>query len=367
MKIACTGGGTGGHIFPGIAVIDELKRLEDAIEVVWIGSGKELERGITSRFGIPYYAVPAGKLRRYFSIQNVFDVFKIAAGIAYSIILLKRLKIELLFSKGGYVAVGPVLAAWILRIPVITHESDCDPGLATRIISRFAETILLPYERTRVEHFGSSVKDVRVTGNPVRGELFRASGERGRNILHIGPEKSLVLVLGGSQGARQINRLIGEIRDELLDEAAVVHQMGSLDFVSSETDNYITAPFFDSEFPDILAAADLVISRAGAGTVWENGVLAKASILIPLGSGSSRGDQLRNAGLFEEEGAAVMLSGQDANGRELLKQSRTLLRDPEAMNRMKRNAARICNPDAGEKIARIIIERVRSVKRGVPQ
>src|SRR6056297_3264500 len=172
ITIACTGGGTGGHVFPGIAVIDQLKQLDSgsALRIVWIGSGKDIERKITGRFDIPYYAVPSGKLRRYFSFRNFVDVFKVTAGIVSSLFLLKRLKAVVLFSKGGYVAVAPVIAARILKIPVITHESDRDPGLATRIAARFADKILLPYQASRMQYFPQAGNRVAVVGNPVRAE-----------------------------------------------------------------------------------------------------------------------------------------------------------------------------------------------------
>lgn len=377
VKIACTGGGTGGHIFPGIAVLEELKRKRADLEICWIGSGKQLEREIISRFGIPYYAVPSGKLRRYFSLQNILDIFRLIGGFFSALLLLRRLKADVLFSKGGYVSVAPVLAAAALRIPVLTHESDRDPGLATRIIARFADVILLPYEQTRREYYGGSEKgssggkrtrggkkyrrkkdrerEVIVTGNPVRRELLQGDAARGREFLKIGSERPIVLVLGGSQGALQINQLIERIREELLKDAAVVHQMGSLDYKASRTPGYITAPIFNAEFPDILAAADLVVSRAGAGTVWENGVLGKAAVLVPLGSGSSRGDQMRNAELFVREGAAVALSGEEASPERLLEQVTDLLRNPEKRRNMGARALGICFPDAAERIADIVL------------
>ena len=387
MKIACTGGGTGGHIFPGIAVLEELKRKRTDLEICWIGSGKQLERGIISRFGIPYFAVPSGKLRRYFSLQNFLDVFRLIGGFFSALLLLRRLKVDVLFSKGGYVSVAPVLAAAALRIPVITHESDRDPGLATRIIARFADVVLLPYEQTRSEHFGGGVDGYRggvkgnhsngkgnrggkqldgkksgkreliVTGNPVRREVLQGDAERGRKHLKLGSERPIVLVLGGSQGARQINQLIERIREELLKDAAVVHQMGILDYKVSHTPGYITAPIFNAEFPDILAAADLVVSRAGAGTVWENGVLGKAAVLIPLGSGSSRGDQMRNAELFVREGAAVALSGEAATPERLLEHVTDLLRNPEKRRDMGDRALGICIPDAAERIADVVLSK----------
>lgn len=356
MTIACAGGGTGGHVFPGIAVIDQLRQIESSpkLHIVWIGSGKEIERKILARFEIPYYAVPAGKLRRYFSFQNFADVFKLGAGIVASLLLLKRLKAEVLFSKGGYAAVAPVIAARMLKIPIITHESDRDPGLATRIAARFADRILLPYQATRAEYYPKAGDRAIVLGNPVRAELFNGDPERGRELLKLPAKEPLALVLGGSQGARQVNQLVAAILPQLLEEAVVVHQMGELDYRPSSTPRYITADLFHSEFPHILAAADLIISRAGAGTIWESGVLGKPSILIPLGGESSRGDQVRNAQLFAERGAAVLLEGETLNPESLLEQTLRLLRDGNAREAMGQAAAELCPADAAGRIAELI-------------
>ena len=372
VTIACTGGGTGGHVFPGIAVIDQLKKIDSSteLEVVWIGSGKQIERDITRRFDVPYYAVPSGKLRRYFSLQNFLDIFKLIAGIIVSIRLLKKLKAGVLFSKGGYVAVAPVIAARILGIPILTHESDRDPGLATRIAARFADYILLPYEATRVEHFseasgevhGTKQRRVVVTGNPVREELFSGDAARGRELLGLPESDPIVLVLGGSQGARQVNLMLKEILPQLLEQALVVHQMGELDYEPSAVPRYITAALFHEEFPHILAAADVIISRAGAGTLWESGTLGKASVLIPLGGESSRGDQVRNARLFTERGAAVMLEGDSLSSESLLEHIHRLLQDKAERRAMGQAAAELCPPDAARRIAELIYSHALSAR-----
>jgi UDP-N-acetylglucosamine--N-acetylmuramyl-(pentapeptide) pyrophosphoryl-undecaprenol N-acetylglucosamine transferase len=356
MTIVCAGGGTGGHVFPGIAVIDHLRQMESnsKLHIVWIGSGKEIERKIIGRFEIPYYAVPAGKLRRYFSLQNFLDVFKIGAGIVASLVLLKRLKADVLFSKGGYAAVAPVIAARILKIPIITHESDRDPGLATRIAARFADRILLPYQTTLAEYYPRAGARALVPGNPVRAELFSGDPAHGRDLLKVPENEPIVLVLGGSQGARQVNQLLAEVLPQLLQEAVVVHQMGQLDFQASQEPRYITADIFHSEFPHILAAADLIISRAGAGTLWESGVLGKPSLLIPLGGESSRGDQVRNARLFAERGAAVVLEGSTLTPAALLEHTRRLLRNKNEREAMGRAAAELCPADAAGRIAELI-------------
>lgn len=354
-KIACVGGGTGGHIYPGVAVIEELRKKNPSVNICWIGSGLELEREILKRFGIPYYSVPSGKLRRYFSLRNFSDLFRVAAGIVTAFFLLKKLDVNLVFSKGGYVAVGPVIAAKVLGIPIVAHESDRDPGLATRITARFADTLLLPYLQSKVEHFARFPGMILVTGNPVRPELFQGSAEQGRRLLGLEEGKPLILVLGGSQGAVQVNELIDKILEQLLSTAFVVHQMGAAGYVPSSRPGYITTPLFHEDFPHILAAADLVVSRAGAGTLWENGVLGKASILIPLGSGSSRGDQVRNAELFVSKGAAYSLVGDDAKPDRLFLLIEKILKDEELRRRMSARVREVCDPGAAGKIAELLL------------
>jgi UDP-N-acetylglucosamine--N-acetylmuramyl-(pentapeptide) pyrophosphoryl-undecaprenol N-acetylglucosamine transferase len=365
-RIAFTGGGTGGHVYPGLAVAEALKnRLPEAAErLLWIGSSTGMEREIVRRAGMPFYGVPAGKLRRYFSLRNLFDLFSIAAGLLMSLLLLKRLRVELLFSKGGYVSVPPVIAARLLRIPVISHESDRDPGLATRINAGFSDLLLCAHGET-CEAFGGP--RTAVVGNPVRSDILLGSRERGRRVWRLADDEKLVLVLGGSLGARQINRLIDGVIDHLLPMARVVHQTGKADFIPADREGYYKAPFFHGELPDLLAAADLVISRAGAGTLWENGVTGTPAVLIPLGRGSSRGDQMRNARLFSERGAAEVLAGEEATPEALLERVRSLLEDDARRVRMAERARELCNRDAAELIVGYMIDYCATEGAEVPE
>ncbi len=353
--VVFTGGGTGGHVFPGIAIAEKLLPEKEKYKIVWIGSNSGMEKRIVERFNIPFYSIPAGKLRRYFSIYNFIDLFKIAAGIIYSVILLKKLKTSLIFSKGGFVTVPPVFAAKILGIQVISHESDLDPGLATKINGRFSKKILFAYKETKENWTKTFLKqEIIVSGNPVRKEIFEGSSFRGRTLYNIPISKKIILILGGSQGARQINTLIQDILDELTKTYFVIHQMGKLDYKESHRENYITASLFTDNFPDILTASNLVISRAGAGTLWESGVLGKPSILIPLGSGSSRGDQVRNADFFEKHGAAIVLKGRKLNPNEVLDTINRLFSEKKVLNELEKNVKLLCNRDSAEIITNII-------------
>jgi UDP-N-acetylglucosamine--N-acetylmuramyl-(pentapeptide) pyrophosphoryl-undecaprenol N-acetylglucosamine transferase len=363
--IAFTGGGTGGHVFPGIAVAEKLLCDEETtnIHIVWIGSNGGMEKEILGRYNIPFISIPAGKLRRYFSILNFIDIFKIIGGFFAALFFLKKIKADLLFSKGGFVTVPPVFAAKILRIPVISHESDLDSGLATKINGRFSGKMFFAYKETMDSWVKKSPsQEVLVTGNPVRKEIFDGIRSRARTALNIPEDKKVILVLGGSQGAREVNNLVEEIIDDLTNSYFLIHQMGKLSYKKSDRKNYITASLFKEEFSDILAASDLVVSRAGAGTLWENGVLGKPAILIPLGAGSSRGDQVRNADYFENQGAAVVLKGNNVNSTRLFREINKLLDTKSVITELEKNVKLICNTDSAEQIVDIIKQDIGYIK-----
>ncbi len=350
---AFTGGGTGGHVFPGLAVVEKIRETDSSIAIHWIGSSRGMEREIVEQFGIPFHSIPAGKLRRYFSLLNVVDVFRIIGGFFASLYLLRRLHVSILFSKGGFVSVPPVAAARVLGITVITHDSDLDPGLATRINAKFSRFVLVPY-RASQERF-SHRERVIVTGNPVRSEIFSGDPEKGRRYFSIPPGKKIILVLGGSQGAQKINERIALLVPLLVPEVFVVHQTGKHNAVEQGREGYVPVPFLTDMLPHILAAADIVISRAGAGTLWESGVTGKASLLIPLGRESSRGDQIRNAEYFTDHGAAIML-GSNPSLEGLHGAVRSLLEDDKKRKALGDAAMQLCNRDASDKIASIITE-----------
>jgi UDP-N-acetylglucosamine--N-acetylmuramyl-(pentapeptide) pyrophosphoryl-undecaprenol N-acetylglucosamine transferase len=361
--IAFTGGGTAGHVFPALAVAERLAGSR-AGRVVWIGSLSGIERQILARMPIRYYGIPAGKLRRYFSWRNFIDLFNILAGILASLAVLIREKPALLFSKGGFVSVPPVLAASLLRIPVFTHESDVNPGLATRINARFAEKILVSF-RESVELLSRPRRWLRLpgpgrvvwTGNPVRSELLAGDRETGRRLVGCPADRRLLLVLGGSLGSSRINRLVAEVLEPLTRACFVVHQMGDREFRAAGRPGYHPAPFFREELPHLLRAADLVVSRAGANILWELAALGLPSLLIPLSLEASRGDQIENAEVFSRAGAAEVLPEEEATGEKLLQAVCRLLDDEEGRRRMGECARRLGNPGSADRIAGLILER----------
>ncbi len=338
-KIAFTGGGTAGHIYPGLAVADELKSLAEKnnfeIEISWLGCSRGMDKKIVESAVRPngkpsadkFYGIPSGKLRRYFSFRNFSDLFKIAGGFFKSFFILARLKPALLFSKGGFVSVPPCIAAKLLHIPVFTHECDFTPGLANRINARSAGKMLLSYEETKKFLSPSNAAKAVVTGNPVRPVFYEASPERGLSFLGIpeNHEKPVLMVLGGSSGARQINLLVSENLSFLCEHFIVVHQTGIVNTNEEENsklketygENYKPYPFIYKEMADVLSAADVILSRAGANSIWECVVMKKPMVLVPLCGNGTRGDQVDNAKFFEEKGCAEVLLGNDATGENL--------------------------------------------------
>ncbi len=352
-SIVFTGGGTGGHVFPALAVVEELKSLWQG-RIVWIGSNKGIERQLLEATGIPFFGIPAGKLRRYFSIKNIIDIFRVIGGLAVSLHILARERPLLLFSKGGYVSVPPVIAARLLGIRVITHESDAQPGLATRINSRFAEKILISFSESAGYFSDKMRKRVVQVGNPVRKDLFEGKKKCGRHLVGCPENKKVLLVLGGSQGSAQINYLIRNNLDRLTKACFVVHQAGRVDFREGKQQNYFTAPFFGDELKHLLAAADLVVCRAGANTLWELAALGKPAVLIPLPRSASRGDQLLNAEIFARNGAAVVLPENDTSGIRLLEIILDLLDNKKKLKQMESRARSLSFPGSAAKIAELI-------------
>ncbi|MGP1458563.1 MAG: undecaprenyldiphospho-muramoylpentapeptide beta-N-acetylglucosaminyltransferase [Treponema sp.] len=377
LTAAFTGGGTGGHIYPGLAVADALRSLclknGVRLTVVWIGNASGMDKNIVEKnigqdgrkSADLFYGIPSGKLRRYFSFRNFFDLFKIAGGCFASFFILLKIKPAFLFSKGGFVSVPPCFAAKILKIPVFTHECDFTPGLATKLNSRFAQKILLSYKET-ADYLSAPAKlKTLVTGNPVRPSFYSASAERGRRFANVDDKKPLLLVIGGSLGARQINALVEENLDRLCERFTVIHQTGAKNSAAearaySETvkRNYRPFPFIYDEMPDVIAAADVVLSRAGANSLWECSALGKPMILIPLSGEGTRGDQEDNAAYFEKRGAAAVLSGGDATSENLM---RVLTRFLDAGTRQKYAEASASLSDGknpAETIAKILYNRL---------
>ncbi len=303
-RILFTGGGTAGHVTPNLALIEVLQ--QEGWRVAYAGSKAGIERTLVTDTGIQYYPVATGKLRRYFSWQNFIDPLWILLGCFQSLVICLRFRPAVVFSKGGFVAVPVVVAAWVCRIPVIVHESDMTPGLANRLCFPFARRICVNFPQT-LEMVPS--RKAIVTGSPVRRSLLLGEATRGRGLLGLSDNRPVLLVFGGSLGAASINAALRSILDRLCEQFDVVHIAGpgNLDPNLTGKPGYWQFEFLGEGFGDVLAAADLVVARAGANSVYELLVTRTPHILIPLPLSASRGDQIQNARAFEGLGMSLVL------------------------------------------------------------
>lgn len=315
QKIVLTGGGTAGHVTPNIALIPEL--LKSGYEIVYIGSKDGIEKKLITDLGITYYGVSTGKLRRYFDPQNFKDPFKIIKGYAEARKYLKKEKPNIVFSKGGFVSVPIVRAAHSLKIPCVIHESDITPGLANKLCIPCAEAICCNFPETLT--YVPENKAV-LTGTPIRAELSEGSAKRGKELCGFIETKPVILVIGGSQGAGSINKIIRSTLPKLLKDFQIVHICGKekIDNLLLNTPGYKQFEYLTEDLKDIFALADIVISRAGANSICELLTLRKPNLLIPLPSTSSRGDQLLNAASFEAQGFSLVLHEEDLDEKSLL-------------------------------------------------
>lgn len=367
--IAFTGGGTGGHIYPGLAVADRLRALLEErgrpARFVWLGSRKDADRAIVEAAGLDFLPIPSGKLRRELSPENLADAFRVLAGYAASRRILSDLRPRLLFSKGGYVSVPPCRAAASLGIPVFTHESDFSPGLATRLNARVAERIFVSYEETRAALPPAARGAVEVSGQPIRSSIRTGDAVRGRSRVGLPGGLPLILIIGGSQGAVRLNELVAGVLPKLLETACVVHQTGPGNpGVPQETlprglaARYRSFEYLRDELPDLLAAADLYVGRAGAGSLWECAAAGLPMVLVPLAGAGTRGDQVENARWFAARGAARVLEGRDAEEPSALAAACAgLLGNPEALRGAARAASALGSRDAADSIARFLADR----------
>lgn len=299
-RIALTGGGTAGHVMPNLALLPELKARN--FEVHYIGS-QGIEQELAAKAGIPFHRIASGKLRRYLSIKNFFDIFKVVLGFLQSFFILLKLRPQVIFSKGGFVAVPVTVAGWALGIPVVSHESDYTPGLANRIIARFAKKLLYSFPET-AKHISAS-KGVLVS-TPIRSELFSGQKQVGLDLCGFQGDVPVILVMGGSQGAQRLNDALLAILPELVKKFCVVHLTGKGKMIPFTHARYRAFEFLGAELKDVFAATNLVVCRSGANSIFEMLALRIPMILIPLEVGS-RGDQVLNANSFESRGWAVVL------------------------------------------------------------
>ncbi|MEZ4742441.1 MAG: undecaprenyldiphospho-muramoylpentapeptide beta-N-acetylglucosaminyltransferase [Bdellovibrionota bacterium] len=326
-KIALTGGGSAGHVMLHIALLPEMQ--QRGWDIYYIGS-KGIEKKIIEKTNIPFYTIATGKLRRYFSIHNFLDIFKIFLGLIQCLKIFIFHRPNILFSKGGFVSVPPAIAAWLLKIPVITHESDVTPGLANRILLYFSKRMLYSFPETnrylpkrKSEFVGSVVRDELLTGEKKKGLQYCS--------FDADDLRPIVLIMGGSQGAEKINRVIEQSLAELNKAYRIIHIAGKGKRNSHPNSNsYVSFEFVSDELKHLFAACDMVISRAGANSIFEILALKKPMLLIPLDVGS-RGDQIINAKSFQKNHWAMILSERKLNQRTLLESLNALKREAPEM------------------------------------
>jgi len=337
MKAVFTGGGTLGHVIPALSVAEELRKRAPDADIVYIGSQKENEREYVVSHGFEFIAIPAGKLRRYFSFENLVDIFRLLIGIVRAFFLIGRLRPDIVFSKGGYVSVPVVLAAALRGVPVITHESDISMGLANRINARFARRICLGFDTVHGD------ERYVYTGNPVRRDLIEC--------MQTPDERPLLLILGGSLGAQSLNECIYAHLDELTERAYVVHQTGPTGR-NIVHENYEHHEFIADELPSLIKRASLVISRAGANAISELRWAAVPMVLAPIRTNASRGDQIENARFLEERGEALV----GWNDEELIEKAVRLLEDRSLSDRLRENCRREASVPSTERIVDLIFK-----------
>ena len=326
-RIVLTGGGTAGHVTPNIALMPKLREL--GYDIQYIGSYDGIEKKLIEELGVPYYGISSGKLRRYFDMKNFTDPFRVVKGFFQAKSQLKKLKPDIIFSKGGFVSVPVVQAAKQLHIPVIIHESDMTPGLAnklaipaaTKVCCNFPETI--PYLPA-----GKAV----VTGSPIRAELRCGNRLAALKFCNFTSDKPVLLIIGGSLGSVAVNQAIRGILPQLLKTFQVIHLCGkgNLDSSLEGTAGYVQFEYIKQELADLFALADIVVSRAGANAICELLELRKPNLLIPLSAAASRGDQILNANSFKKQGFSDVLQEEELTSEVLLSHILSLYENRES-------------------------------------
>ena len=314
-RIILTGGGTAGHVTPNIALLPRLKELQ--YDIHYLGSYNGIEKELIEPFGIPYHGISSGKLRRYFSLQNFTDPFRVIKGFSEAKKLIKLLEPDVIFSKGGFVSVPVVIAGKKCKVPAIIHESDMTPGLANKlsipsaakVCCNFPETVkLLPADKAVL------------TGSPIRQELLSGSKSKAIEFTGLTSDKPVILIIGGSLGAAAVNQAVRNVLPELLKDFQVIHLCGKnkLDTSLQGVKGYVQYEYIKDELKDLFALTDIVISRAGANAICELLALHKPNLLIPLSASASRGDQILNARSFERQGFSMVLEEEELTDESLL-------------------------------------------------
>jgi len=309
-RIVLTGGGTAGHVTPNMALIPRLQ--QDGWDVHYIGAANSVEEGLIKQMpGVTYHTVAVGKLRRYFDLKNFSDPFRVIKGVFQAQAIIRKLKPQVVFSKGGFVSVPVVYGAKLNGVPVVIHESDMTPGLANKLSVPFAKVECCTFPEAVKHAKGKGV----YTGTPIRPEILSGDGIRGRKLFGLNDSKPILMVVGGSSGAQAINEAVVAALPKLTENFQVLHLCGrgNLNAALEGSANYVQCEFLNEEMADAYACADIIVSRAGANALCEILALKKPSLLIPYPLGASRGDQVMNAESFKARGFSHVLDQKDLN------------------------------------------------------
>lgn len=370
MRILFTGGGTGGHVVPIIAIAREMKKIYqgDDLQLFFIGPYDAIGSNLLLSEGIRVKNIMAGKIRRYSSFKSFFQnmtdiIFKIPAGVVQSFFYIFFLSPDLIFSKGGFGSIPPVIASRLLFVPVFLHESDVTPGFANKVLRGFALEIFTSFPKT--EHF--SPRKLITVGNPIRKELLNGSEKRAKKFFGIESEKPILLIIGGSQGSQRVNDEIMEVLPQLLEKFEVIHQCGERNYgmIKSESKVIVSEklqPFYhlhafllEEELRHAYAATNLIIGRAGSGTIFEIAASGKPSILVPLPE-AAQNHQLKNAYAYQESGATIVIEENNFSSHFFLEKLRFLFDNPQELKKMSEKAKEFSKPEAGWIIAHYLIE-----------
>lgn len=370
MKILFTGGGTGGHIFPIIAIIREMRRIypQEKFQFFYLGPKDVFASIVLEQEGIKAKTVLAGKIRRYLTwqgiLKNILDIFfKIPLGFLQSFGYLFIISPDIVFSTGGYGSFSATLSAWILQIPIFLHEADKAAGLSNSFLSKFAVKIFTSFESTE----GIAKEKTILAGMPIRREILAGDRGEAKRIFGLSEQKPVILILGGSQGAQRLNDMLLAILPDILKDFELVHTTGERNFaqVQKEANSllakeskqyYHIFPFLkEQELKHIYSVLDLVVGRAGAGTIFEIAALGKPSILVPLPE-AARDHQVKNAYTYAKSGAALVLEEANLTPRFFLEKVKFLFSHPQELDKMKQASKEFARPEAAQKIARTVKE-----------
>ena len=321
--IVFTGGGTGGHIVPNIALIQKLQTKHNDIEILYIGSSRGPEAKMIPEIGVKFRGIQTGKLRRYFSLANFIDFFRLPIGFIQSFFILRKFKPAVVFSKGGYVGVPVVYAARFLRIPVVLHESDVLPGLANCLAAKKANIICMSYPESK-DLLPRNIRKI-VTGNPIREFITKGNRDRGFALCGFKDDLPVILVMGGSQGAQHINEAIIKILPKL--EAQVIHITGKGKKLNNDNDKYKSFEYVNEELPNLYAISRVIVSRSGANSLAEIAALGLPAVLIPIAKAASRGEQTINAEAHKKlHTETIIIKDEDLTAENLLEGIQKLLK-----------------------------------------